>query len=171
MDDAPRPKRRRLPCRLRTLLLFALVLLAMQGTWFAVKMEQAERQRAAIEEIENLGGVVWYDYQLDADGVPKTEEAQPAGPWWLRRFLGDDLFRNVVKLDLTQTEIDDEGLKRLEGLTDLESLSLGERVTDAGLVHLEGLPQLHALNLRATQVTAAGVLDFQKAAPNCAIRR
>ena len=90
-------------------------------------MERAERQRAVIEEFENLGGVVWYDYQFDSADIPNAEAAEPPGPPWLRRLLGNDFFTNVTKLDLMQTEIGDVALSDLETLTDLQSLSLGEQ--------------------------------------------
>ena len=80
---------------------------------------------------------------------------------WLRRLLGDDFFMNVTKLDLTQTEINDEGLKHLDTLTGLQSLGLGDRTTDAGLEHLKGLTPLHTLNLRATKVTDAGLAHLK----------
>ncbi|MGA2035645.1 MAG: hypothetical protein ABSG68_25635 [Thermoguttaceae bacterium] len=166
MNDARPPKRRWFQYSVRTLLL----LLFIPCICFGVKMERAGQQKAVIEEIENLGGLVWYDYQFNVDDIPNAEDAQPPGPPELRWLLGDDFFTTVTKLDLTQTEINDAGLKRLEGLTGLQSLSLGDRVTDAGLEHLKGLTQLHALNLQATKVTDAGIQGLQKALPNCKIR-
>ena len=134
-------------------------------------MVRADEQKAVIEEIENLGGLVWYDYQFDAQEIPDTQDAEPPGPKWLRRLLGDDFFMTVTKLDLMQTEIGDAGLKQLEGLTDLQSLSLGERVTDAGLAHLTGLLQLRSLDVKKTQVTDAGIQGLQKVLPHCKVHR
>ncbi len=133
-------------------------------------MEHAGKQRAVVEEIENMGGLVWYDYQFDADGIPSTEGQAPPGPAWLRRLLGDDFFVNVTKLDLTQTDITDAELKHLEALTDLQSLSLGDSITNTGLEHLRGLSQLHTLNLRATKITDVAVNDLRKALPHCTIK-
>ena len=42
----------------------------------------------------------------------------------------------------------DAGLEHLKGLTQLQSLCLGNtKVTDAGLEHLKGLTQLQSLHL------------------------
>ena len=163
MADVFERKRRWFQHAGRWPLVFAM-LLAIPGSWFSMKMAHAWKQKALIEEIENMGGLVWYDYQFDADGSPAAKAPQPPGPPWLRRLLGDDFFMNVVKLDLTQTEIPDAGLAHLKDLTTLQSLSLGEKITDAGLKHIEGLPQLHTANLRATQVTDAG-LAYLKVLP------
>jgi hypothetical protein len=168
MNDAPQLTRRWSPYARRRPLLLALLLLIPCG-WFAVKMEHAAKQKAVVEEIENLGGLVWYDYQFDADGAPSTKDPEPPGPLWLRRLLGDDFFINVTRLDLTQAEVADATLGHLEGFTDLESLSLGERATDAGLEHLAGLTQLQSLDLRRTKVTTSGLEKLHKALPNCTI--
>ena len=159
MIDAICPKHRWFQVSLRWQLLFAL-LLSIPCIWFVAKMEHAARQKAAVEEIENLGGLVWFDYQFDVSGV-EVPDAEPPGEPWLRRLLGGDFFTTVTKLDLTQTEIADAGLKHLEGLTDLQSLSLGDRVTDTGLEHLKGSAQLHMLSLRATKVTDAGLANLK----------
>jgi hypothetical protein len=168
MDDSPGPKisrkRRSLSWALPVALLITLLI-----SWFAVKMEHAWTQKLLVEEIENMGGLVWYDYQFEADGSPSTKENEPPGPIWLRRLLGDDFFVNVTKLDLTQTDIPDDGLKHLDRLSDLQSLSLGDRITDAGLSNLQSLSQLHTLNLRTTRVTEAAIRDLHKALPHCTI--
>ena len=170
MADIRRRRRRWSRYTLQGTLLLAL-LLAIPCSWLAVKMERAERQLAVVEEFENLGGVVWYDYQFDRADIPNAEQAEPPGPPWLRRLLGDDFFTNVTKLDLMQTEIGDAALNDLEVLSELQSLSLGERVSDAGLAHLRGLAQLQTLDLRKTQVTDAGIQGLQKSLPNCKICR
>ena len=160
MDDAPDRKRRWFQHSRRWPLLLLLPLL-IPCVWFVMKMEHAAKQKAVVEELENLGGLVWYDYQFEADGAPSSKDPQPPGPFWLRRLLGDDFFINVTKLDLRQTEVGDAGLAHLNALADLESLTLGERAGDVGLEHLKGLPLLHTLNLRATRVTDAGLVHLQ----------
>ncbi len=54
----PKPSRRRFQYSLRTLLVF-VTLFAILCSWFAVKMQQANRQWAAAEEIIRLGGTAW----------------------------------------------------------------------------------------------------------------
>jgi hypothetical protein len=86
----------------------------------------------AVEAIEGLGGLVLYDYHY-------TERRQPA-------LLGGDFFCDVWMADLGHTQIGDDGLKHLSGLTELKSLSLN-----------------------GTQVTDQGIKKLQQALPNCNI--
>ena len=64
----------------------------------------------------------------------------------------------------------DLGLKHYLAATETHtSLTLESwRVTDSGLVHLRGLTELQTLNL-PSQITDAGIAEFQKALPNCTI--
>jgi hypothetical protein len=86
-----------------------------------------------------------YDYQL---GLHRSQiaGAKPSGPVWLRRFIADDFLTDVARLFLGHTQ-----------------------VADTGLEHLEGLGQLQWLSLRGTQVTDEGVKKLQQALPNCKI--
>jgi hypothetical protein len=45
------------------------------------------------------------------------------------------------------------------------------KITDAGLVHLEGLTNLEHLSLRGTQATREGVKKLQLELPVCTIER
>ena len=64
----------------------------------------------------------------------------------------------LESLDLGNTEVSDDGLKHLKGLPKLKSLSLGNsQVTDSGLVHLAGLTKLVMLDLSCTQVRGNGL--------------
>jgi Leucine Rich repeat len=73
---------------------------------------------------------------------------------------------NLVRLNLEETQITDAGLIHLERLTKIEYLALsGNRITDAGLLHLTGLAKLWALDLCDTQVTDSG-LRHLKHIPN-----
>ena len=75
-----------------------------------------------------------------------------------------------MNVNLNGTDVTDEGLVHLKGLTKLETLGLGRtQVTDAGLVHLKGMTNLKRLYLHYTQVTAAGVAELKKALPKCLI--
>jgi Leucine Rich repeat len=180
MNAPATPKSHSYQDALRSLLVFTLLLLCLiLGIWFAVTMVYAGKQKAVVEEIENLGGLVWFDYQFDASGK-EMPDAEPPGPPWLRRVLGDDFFTNVTKLyvrqftdeklehlealsqlrwlDLMETEVTDFGLEHLKGMTKLHTLNLaGANVTDAGLAHIRGLSQLESLDLDRTKVTDAGL--------------
>lgn len=108
-------------------------------------MQEAGEQRAAVAEIERLGGKLLYDYQLDESGRP-IEGAVPAGWSVLRRLLGDDFFNTVVQVNLSGTEPDEAALESFKGLAGLKKL-----------------------DLRATRVTQQAVEQLQAALPNCEI--
>jgi hypothetical protein len=107
-----------------------------------------------------------------------------------QREIGDAELAAVVKkygdliwgLDLRNTHVSDQGLRHLEGLSQIEQLTLGNEdsrfdptrtipvspITDAGLVHLKGLkhsgldalndlPQLGSLVLSRTKVKGQGL--------------
>ena len=189
-----RPKRRWFQFRLRTLMVF-VTLCAVACSWFAVKLQQARRQREAVEAIREAGGHVTYDYEIDADGS-RIQSPEPPGPAWLRKTLGVDFFSDVrcvyfyalwsgfgddgmehlkelpslQELYLSHTQVGDAGLEHLKGLTSLKWLRLSNtKVSNAGLEHLRGLTSLRELRLYDTQVTDAGIYELKKALPNCII--
>jgi internalin A len=78
----------------------------------------------------------------------------------LANFAG---LTSLVRLNLEGTQITDAGLIQLERLTKIEYLALsGNRITDAGLLHLTGLAKLWALDLRDTQVTDSGLRHLER---------
>jgi len=122
MSEMPIPKRRWCRFSLRTLLI-VVVLLSVGLAWSALKMREAERQRKAVEAIRRTGGLVVYDYQWDTFGGPLAVEEPPA-PVWLTRLLGEDLFANVVFVELYDCEFGNAGLQHLTGLTKLNRLEV-----------------------------------------------
>ena len=136
----PTPRRRWLQFSLRAMLVLMLVVSVPLG-WFAFKLRQARQQRQVIEAIKKLGGGVDY-YGPASSGMIRSSVA------WLGEFLGEDLSKDVLSVNLCNTT-----------------------VTDAGLEHLRGLTQLQVLYLRVTPVTGAGVAELQKALPKCGIKR
>jgi hypothetical protein len=129
------PKLRWYQFHLRSLFV-AMTLACIGMSWVGVKMQQARRQKEAVEEIKKLGGDVSYDYQIDATGM-WIQGGQPSNPMWLRSLLGDDLFTNVFIVQLDDTQVTDAGLEHLKGLTQLQELDLAStQVTDAGLENL-----------------------------------
>jgi len=80
-------------------------------------------------------------------------------------------------LDIRHTKVTNDGLRRLEGLSQLEQLTLGNDfrirpldgtpispITDAGLIHLKGLTGLRHLQLDGLSITDEG-LDALKDLP------
>jgi hypothetical protein len=77
---------------------------------------------------------------------------------------------NLQSLFAGDSSVTDAGLKYLEGLTNLQSLDLRRtKVTDAGLERLKGLGKLRFLNLIETNVTDTGVQMLKKSLPQCRI--
>ncbi len=72
-------------------------------------------------------------------------------------------FRDLRKLVLWNSGINNAKMSHLKGLVKLEDLSIGEsEVSDAGLIHLKGLTNLRLLNLYGTHVSDAGLIHLQK---------
>jgi len=159
MNDSrpPKPKRRWYQFRLRTLLVVTLVL-AVGLSWIAVKLQQARRQRKAVQAICQLGGAVGYDFDI-VGGTYRPRYEEPAGTAWLSRV---DLVSDVLAVSLSGPSVHNEDLVHLESLPKLESLHLGgTQVTDAGLKHLKGLTNLKSLTLGGTHVTDGGLVNLK----------
>jgi hypothetical protein len=185
MNTASKQRLRWYQYSLRSLFV-VMVLVAIGGKWFAVKRQQVERQRAAVNAIDQIGGYIGYDYQFDASRRP-IRNAVPPGPVWVRDLLGDDFFaqaeylvlydcRTVTDaelarlvdlpqlrvLHLNRTQFTGAGLEHLRELTQLKELSFhGVKVTDAELEHLKCLTQLEELSLDDTKVTDIGLEHLQ----------
>ncbi len=70
---------------------------------------------------------------------------------------------NLQWLSLDSTNISDSGLIHLKRLTNLGTLNLsGTNVGDAGLENLKGLTKLQDLNLKNTNVTDAGLVHLKR---------
>jgi hypothetical protein len=178
---APKHRRRWYQYSLRTLLI-VVTLFALACSWFAVKLQQAKRQKETVEELIRSGCEVRYDYDFDVYGL--NPNAQPPNPAWLRNLLGIDFVSNVVAIyssrpdtldhlkslpQLRQLYLDaqitDDGLEIVRGLTHLQELQLsGTGITDVGLERLSGLTDLRGLHLTKVGITDAG-LKYLKRLP------
>ena len=95
----------------------------------------------------------------------ETQQQAVAALEALGAEIGVDNEGNVVSVLACRTEITDEEVHLLSGLTKLEHLDIrGTQITDAGLVHLIGLT-----NLQECYFTVArpGLDALKKALPNC----
>ncbi len=69
----------------------------------------------------------------------------------------------LVELDLSGTNIADDGLRHIGRITTLKRLKLNDTpITDAGLAHLESLQSLEELDLSFTQLNGAGLSSIGK---------
>src|SRR6267143_506127 len=72
---------------------YALAGLGLVGCsllWVSLAQRVAS-QRAAVRAIEDLGGDITYDFELEG-------KSEPPGPGWLRAWIGDDYFRRVASV-------------------------------------------------------------------------
>jgi Leucine-rich repeat (LRR) protein len=76
----------------------------------------------------------------------------------------------LKSLQLIATKITDASLASIAKLANLDTLYLSHtRVGDAGMKHLAALTKLKDLGLSGTKVTVDGVVEIQKALPDCKI--
>jgi Leucine Rich repeat len=78
-----------------------MILVLIVGGVLGWKARRASLQRRAVARIECLRGEVGYDWQ-PRSSFPGAAPvgAQPPGPAWLRRMLGDEYFQEVVEVTL-----------------------------------------------------------------------
>lgn len=157
MSDEPasRPWWRYVRFSLRGLMV--LVLAAGAGLGWYVRSARIQRQ--AVAAIEQAGGSVAYEWDLQ--NGKRIPNGKPFWPKWLVNLVGVDYFGNVVAVDLIDFGTD-ELLVEVSKLTRLEDLQLnGSEVTDAGLAFLSGLTKLKHLTLRKSKVTDAGLIHLK----------
>jgi len=163
---------------IRSMLVFVAVV-AVVCSWFSVRMQQAEKQRATAEEIEKGEGGVTYDYELDSFGN-FAFSTSPSAPAWLRDLLGDDFFAEIVQVSFSEPVYFSKGNFNWEGINELQDPPIDaelERikhlpkvqvvnlhnsvVTDAGLKHIGDLTQLVELHISYTHITDAGLQHIE----------
>lgn len=163
-----RTPKRRFQFSLRTLFLAMTVVVVVIVAW---PLTPAERQRAMVQSVRELGGNVAY---RDAP-VPKSLASHIAfqGRAWLPR----DYFDDVFNVQFAKSKATDEDLSKLvtrhrSEFGQLESIFfISTPLTDDGLRHLDEFKQLKLIALIDTKVTDAGEAEFRKGLPDCEIRR
>jgi hypothetical protein len=147
-------------------LLVAVVAVAVPFSWLAVEMKRARHQEAVANRLNNTrnaiaahGGLygVCYDYQPPWNIQPQT-------PSWLRRFLGNDFFSDVLTADFLNDE--DFETDYLETFPHLRWFRRQERkLSDEDLDHIGTLTQLRYLDLSDCSVTSDGLKRLAKVLP------
>ena len=144
-------------------------------------MESLESLHLSHHFVSVFKGIRVFDHAIEKLGVLKGLRSLQLKS---TRVTGAhfDAFENLERLDLTQTDVNDEGLATIAQLSRLKSLRLRSTyVTDSGLAtlarlsglveldlsdldlsdegiaHLAGLDSLRILNLRGSRVTDAGL--------------
>jgi hypothetical protein len=127
--------------------------------------------------MQRAGATIIFDYQLlpiaGSPGIFKVDiTATPPGPAWLRNQIGDDYFRDVVRLGLDKCPIAKADLARLADFPRLEVLSLNETqifdrdsltghpVQDSDLPFLTRTPRLRYLNLSSALIDGSGLASL-----------
>ncbi len=128
--------RRLLRFNLKSLLVFCTLVPILLG----LHVSDARRQEKSVQQIQDHGGWVAYDYRIvDGEFDASSESSVPA---WLRRSLGDDFFHSVAEVSFF-TRFDENGT--LSVCKNPDVLPLGTL--------LSGVPRTKCLRLWGTQVT------------------
>jgi hypothetical protein len=140
------PRRRRLfRFSLRTLLVVLTALCLLLG----YKVRHVQQQQAAVAWVQQMHGVVTYDFEVNGSGAP-VPYAQPPGPNWLRQLIGVDYFASVVGVNLTNPLVND--VTPLATLLSLKELCV-QNTAVSDLSPLAKLTRLERLRLISTPVT------------------
>ncbi len=167
------PSRWRPRVSLRALMVLVLLIGGLLG-W---RVRRASIQRRAVAAIRAAGGSVFYDYQVPV-GKPWQIGAAPGTPRWLREWVGDEYFQDVVVVMIAQPKgqpskatpatldaildcdrlqflqtirvaWDEPRLARLASLSNLDDLTiLDGGLTDSGIQHFRELTSLTRLMFR-----------------------
>lgn len=117
----------------------------------AEKPRKDDRHKRAAQWVLEIGGTL----TVHADGRSRVVKRPDDLPEAIDRIPAINLSRN--------SQVDDDGLSRLQGLESVTRLALaGTRVTDRGLEHLAGLATLQVLHLGGTSITDRGLAQLRK---------
>jgi hypothetical protein len=167
--------RRRFQFSFRSLLVF-LVAVSIPLGWFAWEMQQARKQREAVEAIVQADGkthyVPWKELLTLEQALAQRSHVRSKRPSlrWLRRVLGNDFFDDVFGVEGIGYAFGDSELELVKKLPKLEYVNLFRtNVTNAGLEHLKGLSYLRHLTVFGGEVTEEGLDSLRQALPHCEI--
>lgn len=181
--DKPKGKLRWYQFSLRSLLI-VVTLFGFACSWFTVKKQQADRQKAAVNVLESHGYEITYDYEHYST-EPGYDKPTPA-PNWLVNLVGKDFLYEVYSvgepislpgcIKQQMPAFTDADMAIFEQLPKLRTIRFCNRygnpakITDKGLAQQEKLKFLEELNLYDTQVTDAGIRNLRNAFPNLEIK-
>ncbi|PQO36574.1 hypothetical protein [Blastopirellula marina] len=143
--------RRRFRFSLRELLIVTFVL-SIPLAWLGRSYFRAQEEQAIIDQIENLGGQVYFGYELKTL-VNSQSRHEPPGPKWIRTLLGEHIFATVHRIRIPQNQLTDEIVAKLARLRALESISLNsDQVTGKSLGYIRRMPHLESLWLESDKI-------------------
>ncbi len=129
--------------------MIAMLLLGSVFSWCVAFVKRVYDQRAVVQRIEQLGGIVNYDYQVARSPRPLT----PPGNRYVRALLGDDAFARVHTVSFSQP-VTNADLSVVASLPDVARLYVRQGNMDGrGLAHLSSLTRLDVLWLSDCSLT------------------
>jgi hypothetical protein len=128
--ESTRPRRRWLRYSLRTLLVFITVF----GVWLGIKVDQARRQKRAVEQLLASGVQVGYKHQYVNGSFDPSIELNV--PKWAQGLCGEDFFQTVTGVGFAPRDIAPLGNPEEQ---------TAHKVTSADLACLADLPRLERL--------------------------
>jgi internalin A len=123
-----------------------------------------------LRDLPNLKEIVWGGRHFHNGWCKEIESIkQLEGLFFDGRLLNDEgvavvaKLPNLIALSLLETNVTDDGLRHLKGLTKLRWLSLSgaRNITDKGLVHLKDLKNLEDLSLEVTKTSPDALMHLQ----------
>jgi hypothetical protein len=108
-----------------------LVVVTALAVWLGVVVNRAREQREAVKAIEALGGDVIYE------GEDPFADAEPSGPAWLRRVVGNDFFDAVDVVILERKSDIVRSIPHLKRLRSLYAVYVPYNISTTSLAELE----------------------------------
>jgi hypothetical protein len=144
--------------------------------------EEVQKLSKSVEELKSAG--ILADAKLLAEMLNEEDPERGLRLWGaqvLEKWEGSDPYREVIYrggdagmrylarlpnlevLDLSYSQITDDGMRWIAGVKGLRTLNLtGTRVGDAGLKHLAELSGLERLDLNNKDITGAGLASLRR---------
>lgn len=152
--------------------------------WLGAQIERYVRQEAAVDRIRATGGRVKYEHkdwlsrEIGEDFSQVLDIVTELS--WTGSRVGDaevewlveerEIFANLRALDLSGSQVSDDGVCQLEAFPSLERLALrATPVSHKILKVLESLPSLTELDIRDTRIGAMRLYFGRRANPDLEI--
>jgi hypothetical protein len=136
-----------------------MIVIALLAIWLGWRVNKASNQRETVAIIKKHGGRVAYDWSGPATKGPSGRT--PPGPVWLRKWLGDEYFQELVYVNMAYSDPElSDVTPRLGTFASLNSLDLpvdGSQGTDQICRDLEACQSLEKLTMAGKSITDSGI--------------
>ncbi len=160
-DDVNKPPSKPMRRLLRISLRAFLLLLTVGCVWVGWKANKAQKQRAAVAWVEEMGGFALYNYDYGAGSPDFLNRGAvyvgPPQPAWLRELIGVSFLSDVTRVAF----VGDRSFTDISPLEDFPKLRMLEIHTNSvsDLSHLNGLTELQYLDIAGTSVSDLSPLE------------